>query len=94
VEVDYDTGQPNGGNGGGPPPPWWEAVKGTAHGSTLVLVLWLAMQVGQLNAQLSALTDKVSRLTEHVYELRERVRDLERPRGGDSRVKVRPGDGD
>ena len=84
----------NGGNGGSPPPPWWEAVKGTAHGSTLVLVLWLAMQVGQLNAQLSTLTDKVSRLTEHVYELRERVRELERPRGGGSRAKVQTDDRD
>ena len=85
--------RPNGGNGGSPPPPWWEAVKGTAHGSTLVLVVWLAMQVGQLNAQLSALTDTVSRLTEHVYELRERVRELERPRGGGSRGKVQTDDG-
>lgn len=84
----------NGGNGGSPPPSWWEAVKGTAHGSTLVLVLWLAMQVGQLNAQLSALTEKVSRLTEHVYELRERVRELERPRGGGSRAKVQTDDRD
>jgi len=85
--------KPNGGNGR-PSPPWWEAVKGTAHGSTLAVVLWLAMQVGQLDAQLSSLTDKVSMLTENVRELRERVRELERPRGGGSRAKVQTDDRD
>ena len=62
----------NGGNGNGPTT-WWEVAKGTVHGSTLAVVLWLAAQVAEMSTKLGVVEERVRALYERVTELERQV---------------------